>query len=172
MQYNIGIFSIGVFFCIGFLASFLLIFIASGNVFVFFCRMQLVFFPTVFGISRSFSFISLSRNFLSVIEVINFQISFSVMKSENSQSSFISVSFSQWFSSVSVSECLSQNKSSREFQFSAYIYNMDGKSSNQTCKIRFVFCVDLLIGNVRLLTLVGNVATSKNFSHQVLEFWP
>ena len=63
---------------------------------------------TTFSTSKFFPFISLSRNFLSVIDVINFDKSNSMLSSGNSHSFSNSSNFSQWSSGVSLSVCFAQ----------------------------------------------------------------
>ena len=58
--------------------------------------------------------INLFRNFLSVIDVVVFEIGSLVLKLGNSQSFSGSISFSQRFTGVSIFACLAKKKSLRE----------------------------------------------------------
>ena len=62
-------------------------------------------FLTTFGTSKTFSFNSLSRKFLSVTDVINFDIGNSVLISGNLHSLSLSINFSEWSSGVSLYVC-------------------------------------------------------------------
>ena len=63
---------------------------------------------TTFSTSKSFSFISLSHNFLSVIEVIVFDVGSSVMNSGKPHSFFNSRNLSQWSSGAFLLVCFAQ----------------------------------------------------------------
>ena len=65
-------------------------------------------YSTTFSTFKSFSFNSLSLIFLWVIDVINFDIRNSVLKSGKFLSTFSSINFSQRFSGVSVFVCFAQ----------------------------------------------------------------
>ena len=83
---------------------------ASGMVFFLFLLSNVFccIYSTTFDIFRSFSFSNLSRKFLSVIDVINFDINDSVLSSWKSHSFSNSINFSQWCFGVCVSVCSAQ----------------------------------------------------------------
>ena len=104
--------SVFVILCIGsFLMTFSRVVIRASGM-VFFLLFRLCVFccicSTIFGSSQSFSFSNLFCKFLSVIDVINFDINTLVLKSGKLHSFSISINSSQWFSSVSVSVCFPQ----------------------------------------------------------------
>ena len=72
---------------------------------------------TTFNKSKSFTFNSLCRNFLSVIDAMNFDIIKFVLNSGKLRFFSKSSNFSQWSSGVSVSVCFAQKKSPLEFYF-------------------------------------------------------
>ena len=84
---------------------------SSDMVFFLFLR-SFVFcwiYSTTFHTSECFSFSSLSRSFLSVIDVLSCDINISVLNSGKSHCFSSSNFFSQWTSGVSVSVCFAQN---------------------------------------------------------------
>ena len=99
---------------------------ASGMVLFLFFRLYVFccICSTTIGISQSFSFSSLSRKFLSVIDAIKFDISNSLLKSGKSHSFSNSNNFSQWSSGVSVAVCFAQKKSFRQLYFFVSLSNI------------------------------------------------
>ena len=83
---------------------------ASGMVFFFFFRWYVFFCKslTIFGMSKSFSVCSLSRNFLAVVDVIDLDINSLVLNSGLSHPFSSSISFFQWSAGVSVSDCFAE----------------------------------------------------------------
>ena len=83
---------------------------AYGIVFFLFFRLYVFccICSTTFGTSKSFSFSSLYRNFLSVFDAIIFDISISVLISGQSHSLSNPNKFSQWSCGVSVSVFVAQ----------------------------------------------------------------
>ena len=116
--------SCSVFFCVCyFLCKFFYDFFYRLDISAF-CRVFLLFFvlyvfcyncSTIFASPKSFSFSKLSRNFLSVNDVIQFDMRNSMLKSAKTHFFSISINFSQCTSGVCVSDCFAQKKSVCEF---------------------------------------------------------